>query len=285
LLIGYKDQVTSNWKNFLAPIGFDHSYWSFRTFRLECMGDATCLKIIHLANRIPNRIWSLDCSWSLEYTMELHIDILRGYHCGFSRSVLEDTKYWWNIFSDYYWRHNMDCRHSHWNKILFSFCTNHINSTLLAQDRYTWIVKSTQLVSPSNCDSDAFSILSTWSPFVMEATLRMQGCLPLSPIELWETKRLGFIWEWLWNFIDHPLSTVLAGKFGIKWCAVGSRGSYFPHCISSQPFFLPIVTTSVCRDEALCLWKCALCLARLHLGWLRRQQGVQYRQGNSCTKT
>jgi hypothetical protein len=88
--------------------------------------------------------------------------------------ALVDTKHWQNIYSNYYWLRFLDYRIYYWAKSFLKFCTNRINSTLLAQDRYGYIEINT-VCPPTQFRVGSTPILSTWSPFAMVSTLQMQG--------------------------------------------------------------------------------------------------------------
>ena len=132
-----------------SPIGHDLSHWSFRAFRLEILGDATCLKIFHSANDIATRVWSLVGCWSPGISMELHIGILIVYQYKF-----RDQHFNIRSIGRKYIRIIIGCKI--WiienligGKYAYIFYSNHMKSTLLAQDLYTCILKSTHLGFPT----------------------------------------------------------------------------------------------------------------------------------------
>ncbi len=100
--------------------------------------------------------------------------------------ALVDTKYWQEIYSNYYWLRYLDCRLFYWTKYFIKFCTNRINSTVLAQDRYGYIEIS--ILCPTQLRVGLTPILSTWSPFLPGVNSANAG-FNLSP--MWERGLIG----------------------------------------------------------------------------------------------
>ncbi len=73
------------------------------------------------------------------------------------------------MHSDYYWLRYWNSLRSYWSEITFEFRTNHLNSTLLAQDQYAYIFKSIHL--------------GTFNQFRLRSILDLVHVVPLSGLD------------------------------------------------------------------------------------------------------
>ena len=159
-----------------------------------------------------------------------------------------------------------------------------MNSTLLAQDQYTWIVKLAHLgfaaylwfrriLGLVHVVSLRHGTNSANAELFITITHRIVGD---EDIGVYLGVVVGFSWSLSLTCVDR--------KIWHRMMSCGQSGVLFS-LISYRLTNLFLVNCHhLCRSESLRLWKCAICLARWHLGWLQQLQEVPHHQENHCTE-